>query len=282
MEDRFNTFLVLCRLLNYRRTAEELNLSQPAVTKQIQGIERDYGVKLFSYESRKLSLTKEGMIVENHAKALAFNDQDLRVKLRKPAGRMLRIGATKSIGDFLLAPYLESWISEASHQLSLTVDNTQRLLQMLDDAMIDFAFVEGFFNKGRYAYRVLVQEPFTGICSLDHPFRGKEVDVSQLKGQTLLVREKGSGTRDMLEHALNAMGEDLDVFSRIITSSSLHVIKSLARKNLGISFVYETVAKSDSTLSTFNVKGMSSSHDFSAVWIDGTGSRKDLDDFLKI
>lgn len=282
MEDRFNTFLVLCRLLNYRRTAEELNLSQPAVTKQIQGIERDYGVKLFSYESRKLSLTKEGMIVENHAKALAFNDQDLRVKLRKPAGRMLRIGATKSIGDFLLAPYLESWISEASHQLSLTVDNTQRLLQMLDDAMIDFAFVEGFFNKGRYAYRVLVQEPFTGICSLDHPFRGKEVDVSQLKGLTLLVREKGSGTRDMLEHALNAMGEDLDVFSRIITSSSLHVIKSLARKNLGISFVYETVAKSDSTLSTFNVKGMSSSHDFSAVWIDGTGSRKDLDDFLKI
>lgn len=73
-----------------------------------------------------------------------------------------------------------------------------------------------------------------------------------------------------------------DIFSKIITSSSLHVIKSLARRNLGISFVYEAVAKSDSALSTFNVKVMSLSHDFSAVWIDGADSRKDLDGFLRI
>ena len=104
MDQKLLTFLTLCRTMNYRRAADALHLTQPAVTKQIQSLESQYGVKLFSYDERKLRKTAQGEILERYAMELQYNDAELARLLAAKPKTLLRIGATKSIGDYILIP----------------------------------------------------------------------------------------------------------------------------------------------------------------------------------
>ena len=75
MERKLETFLTLCETLNYRRAAERLHLTQPAVTKQIQALEAEYGAVLFRYDGRRLHKTSKGELLELHAIAQRYNHQ---------------------------------------------------------------------------------------------------------------------------------------------------------------------------------------------------------------
>ena len=77
MDPKLQTFLHLCRTMNYRQTAEQLHLSQPAVTRQIQSLEQQYSVKLFTYDGRRLSKTPACLLLEQYAMTLQYNDADL-------------------------------------------------------------------------------------------------------------------------------------------------------------------------------------------------------------
>ena len=93
MDQKLSTFLTLCSTMNYRRAADALHLTQPAVTKQIQALEAQYGVKLFSYDERKLRKTPQGEILERYAISLQYNDAELTRLLAEKPKTLLRIGA---------------------------------------------------------------------------------------------------------------------------------------------------------------------------------------------
>ena len=78
MDQRLETFLTVCSTMNYRRAAEQLHLTQPAVTKQIQALEALYGVRLFTYDSRKLKKTPQGETLEIYAISQRYQDEELR------------------------------------------------------------------------------------------------------------------------------------------------------------------------------------------------------------
>ena len=102
MDQRLETFLTVCATMNYRKAAEQLHLTQPAVTKQIQALEALYGVRLFTYDSRKLRKTPQGETLEIYAISQRYQDEELRRALKRQEKTSLRIGATKSIGDYIL------------------------------------------------------------------------------------------------------------------------------------------------------------------------------------
>ena len=97
MDQRLETFLTVCATMNYRKAAEQLHLTQPAVTKQIQALEALYGVRLFTYDSRKLRKTPQGETLEIYAISQRYQDEELRRALKRQEKTSLRIGATKSI-----------------------------------------------------------------------------------------------------------------------------------------------------------------------------------------
>ena len=132
MDQKFFTFLTLCRTMNYRRASAELHLTQPAVTKQIQSLEAQYGVKLFSYDERKLRKTAQGEILERYAMELQYNDAELARLLAAKPKTLLRIGATKSIGDYILIPEIRRFLARPENELFFTVDNTAHLLSQQD------------------------------------------------------------------------------------------------------------------------------------------------------
>ena len=102
IDTRIETFLMLCRVMNYRKTAELLNMTQPAVTQHIHFLEEQYGCKLFSYDRRTLTMTKEAELLQKYAENVLYQEKKLKAELEHSDGVSLSIGATKTIGEYVI------------------------------------------------------------------------------------------------------------------------------------------------------------------------------------
>ena len=271
LDYRLQTFLTLCETMHYTRAAERLCITQPAVTQHIHFLEQHYGCRLFVYQGKTLRLTEEGERLKRMAASLAYNSRKMDEAMNEPAPVRLCVGATKSIGEYVIAPLISQFVRQhPTTALSLAVDNTQVLLRALDQGELDFALVEGFFDKDKYGHRLLRQEQFFGVCAPDHPFAGREVTFEELFSQTILVREQGSGTRAILEDVLHERNHTLDSFVRVLEISDFTVLKSLATQGIGVTFVYAPVAQTEldaGSLASFTLQGLDIRREFNFVYL---------------
>lgn len=263
---RMDTFLLLCQLMNYRKTADALGITQPAVTQQIHFLERKYGQKLFTYQNSRLQKTDAAVTLEQYARAMRLQEQHLRDKLSSRV-RELKVGATKTIGDYVLKEDIRRYLSREDHALSLVVDNTEHLLQMLDENQLDFAVIEGYFDRSQFDSQLFRREPFVGICPKAHSFAGREVSLEELFQETIIHREAGSGTRAILEQQLQGYNESLSRFQRQICISSFQVILDLVKHGYGVSFVYRVLANSDPEIAQFTLQGEPIVREFNIVYL---------------
>lgn len=280
VDHRIDTFLTLCECMNYRKTAELLHITQPAVTQQIHFLEQEYSCKLFTFENRKLQKTKSAETLEMYARAMRRQDISLRESLSKPQRQTLKIGATKTIGDYYLHDHIHQYLQNDKNDLTFIVDNTKHLLTLLDKNKLDFTIVEGFFDKDRYDSILLRKEPFVGICRKDHPFCGKAVTMEQMLSETIIHREEGSGTRAILEQKLMGYNESLHRFPRQICISSFKQILDLVKTGFGISFVYSILADSDPDLGQFQLEGEPIIREFNIVYLKHADLRQKIDWFF--
>ena len=177
LDYRVKTFLTLYKEMNYRKTAELLNMTQPGVTQHIHFLENYYGVKLFqwsgkalrrTYEADRLKMYLEGIVADERVLFRDFLTQD-RVQLD--------VGVTKTIGDYVINSEIIDFIRNTDHNINLIIDNTENLLEKIENAELDFAIIEGVFDKQRYKHRLFKKESFVGVCSVDHRFANKTVSV---------------------------------------------------------------------------------------------------------
>ncbi|MBR2132432.1 MAG: LysR family transcriptional regulator [Oscillospiraceae bacterium] len=276
---RIDTFLLLCDLMNYRKTADALGITQPAVTQQIHYLERSYGIKLFEYQNSRLRKTDAAVLLEKHARTMRLQDQLLRQKFSSQV-RSLRVGATKTIGDYVLKDEIEQFLRQDCTELTLIVDNTERLLKLLDQNELDFAVVEGYFDHRLYDNQLLRKEPFVGICPVNHPFAGQNIPISELFQETIIHREAGSGTRAILEEKLLGYNESLDRFKHQICISSFPVILDLVKKGIGVSFVYEVLANSDPNIAKFAIKNEPIVREFNVVYLKNADLHEQIEWFF--
>ena len=280
MDSRLHTFLTLCQTMNYRIAAEQLHLSQPAVTKQIQALEQALHTKLFRYDGHMLHKTEACLLLERYAISQQYQFEELQLAMTGRKRLKLRVGATKTIGDYVLLDAIKSYLSDPSHELSLVVDNTKHLLQMLDENQLDFAVIEGNFSKTKYDSYLLRMESFVGICAKNSPLCGRTVSVGDLLKETIIVREEGSGTRRIFEERLAASGYELRDFTRDISISSFISVKALVAGNIGISFLYRSVVAGEDNIGTFTVPGITEPHPFHVVYTRNTNARNHAKQFL--
>jgi len=280
MEQKLQTFLMLCRTMNYRLAAERLHLSQPAVTKQIQSLEQALQTKLFFYDGHTLHKTENCLLLERYAVSQRYQFEELQLGIANRKRLKLRIGATKTIGDYVLIDSIRDYLRDPSHELSLVVDNTKHLLQMLDENQLDFAVIEGTFSKTKYDSYLLRMEPFVGICAKNSPLWGKHLSAGKLLNETIIVREEGSGTRRIFEERLAASGYELSDFSRQVSISSFVSVKALVAAGIGISFLYRSVVAGENDIGSFTVDGLTEPHAFHVVYTRNTNARNYAEQFL--
>ena len=282
LDPRWNTFLVLCETMNYTKAAQRLCLTQPAVTHHIHHLEDHYGCRLFTYEGKVLRLTEAGLRLREFTRSMAYNSQKIEAAMGAEAPVSLRVGTSKTIGEYVIAPKVERFLrAHPEASFSLLVDNTTVLLQALEEGRLDFVLVEGFFERSRYETRLFRQESFFGVCPPGHRLAGRSVPLDELAGERLILREEGSGTRAIFEDALHRQNRTLRSFDSVVTISDFVTIKSLVADGLGVSFLYEPVVKQElarGTLAQFTLADAPMSgafyfvclkdNLFSGVWAD--------------
>ena len=266
LDYRVLTFLTLYDEMNYRRTAGKLNMTQPGVTQHIHYLENYYGVKLFEYNGRQLTRTKQAEQLKRYFESVRAEEISLKEDLVQADRLHLRVGATKTIGEFVIVPEVREFLQQGNHSLDLIVDNTENLLAMLSRGELDFAVIEGVFDKERYPHHLFKKERFVGICGRHHPFAGQTVSLAEIFREGLIVRERGSGTRRLLEQAIWDRGYSLDSFQSSSSISNFSVICEMVATNGAISFAYEPIANSRDDLATFTVEGMEIQGEFNFVY----------------
>ena len=266
LDYRVLTFLTLYDEMNYRRTAQKLNMTQPGVTQHIHYLEKYYGVKLFEYDGRQLKRTKQAEQLKRYFESVRAEEISLKEDFIQADSVHLRVGATKTIGEFVIVPEVREFLQQENHSLDLIVDNTENLLAMLSRGELDFAVIEGVFDKERYPHHLFKKERFVGICGRRHPFAAQTVSLGEIFREGLIVRERGSGTRRLLEQAISDRGYSLDSFQSCSSISNFSVICELVAKNGAITFAYEPIANSRDDLATFAVDGIKIQGEFNFVY----------------
>ena len=279
LDYRMETFLTLCQTLNYRATAQMLHITQPAVTQQIHCLEDYYGCRLFSYDKRHLSMTPEAELIRRHLNSMNYQEKHLLRTLKTPKGHELKIGVTKTIGEYVITAQVEGFLKEENNRISVETDNTKRILEYLDHGEIDFALVEGFFSHSKYQCRQYLREPFVGFCSLGHPFAGEISPMERLFQENIIVREKGSGTRSILKRMLEENNHTLSDFSRVTHIGNFRLLQHLVASGCGITFAYQAFENSHFPISPFQVDGWNISRDFYYVYLPNTSALQSVELF---
>lgn len=269
---RLLTFMDLHETMNYTKTASNLHITQPAVTQHIKYLERKYQVSLFHYERKHLELTKEGEYLYQHALTLLANAEKLLEDIQHVSDETerIRMGATMTIGEYLVPQFLIAlYDKNPSLDLQLTLENTELLLEEVREGNVDFALIEGLFNKEEFHTQLLKKEEMVLILPPHHELLEKKIiHVEDLLKERIFVREPGSGTRDVFVQALAQYNLSLHNFDSCVQINHINMIKKLVEGGLGISFLYQSaIAKEldNGSLVTRKVRGFRLMREFNMV-----------------
>ena len=276
LDFRMETFLEVCKDMNFTKTARRLNMTQPAVSQHIHWLEEAYGTRLFSYQGKKMSLTPAGEMLKNSAATMSHDILLLREKMQESTRkkRELKIGLTLTIAEFEAAKSMARYLNEnETYSMLLSVGNTRELLKELEEGKIDFALVEGNFPRDIYHHQLYATEPYIAVCAADDPLARGCHTIDELLGRRLVTREAGSGTRNILEHYLEMKSLEVTDFSSLVEAGSIGLIKQLTEYGCGITFLYRMAVEKEleeGSLCEIKMDDMNITHDFTFIWREGS------------
>lgn len=227
---RLKVFYTVARRLNFTRAAAELFISQPAVTRHIRELENEYKVSLFERSgNKKISLTPAGETLLAYTTQLLDTyrelEYDMNMLVNKHSG-ILHIGASNTVAQYVLPPLLAQFHKKFKDiQVLLVTGNTEDIEQAMLNHAIEVGVVEGIVHNPQIKYEAFLQDELVLVSAMNNPAIKKEtLKPDELKNYAILLREPGSGTREVIAHALkqhNIKLSDLKVEMQISGSESI-------------------------------------------------------------
>jgi LysR family transcriptional regulator, low CO2-responsive transcriptional regulator len=233
-------FEAVARNLSFSRAAEELHLTQPAVSMQVQSLEELAGLPLTEQAGKKVRLTAAGEEIARQARRIAEQLREAgeaMAALKGVESGRLKIGVVSTAKYFSPALLAEFRRRHPGVELQLTVNNRGSIVHNLADNAIDLAIMGTPPNEFETVAKIFADHPLVFIAAPDHPLAGKRnVDPKRLAEETLLIREPGSGTRGALERFLEE--HQVPAGARMELGSN-ETIKQAVMAGLGVSFISE-------------------------------------------
>lgn len=267
LDFRLETLLAVCEYMNYTKAAAKLNVTQPGVSQHIKYLEDLYGIKIFNHVGKRIELTRQGEILLQAAKALKHDSMHLQEKLKDSTRKTITFGATLTVSEYMVRGSINNLIENNYASLKMHVSNTEKLVNQLNKGLIDFAIVEGYFEKKEFASLLFTQEEYICVASKDYPY--DQVSIEDLFKETLIVREHGSGTREILDRFLQEKNYSFDDFHHQIELGNIRLIKGLVKQGRGITFIYKVAVKDDlenDALKEIKVTDFNLKHDISFIY----------------
>lgn len=269
LDHRVFTFMKVCETLNYTKASKALHITQPAVSSHIKYLEELLQTKLFQFRGKQCFLTKDGKAFLDFSHTVNNDFQHFQLSLKQEMSPY-HFGTTLTIGEYFMPDILSKLLLRMPQlELKMLIDNTTNILNAIDQGKIDFGIIEGAFSRERYDFKIYHTEPFVAVSSPKLQLNKGTISYEDLLALPLIIRERGSGTRDVLEIALKQHHITLNDFNHIIEIGNLNTIKSLVKNNIGISFFYNSVVQEEIASKTLTLLPLSEKpifHDFSFVW----------------
>lgn len=246
MTDRhLRIYLAVYQTENITRAAEQLHMTQPAVTRVIQEIENDYGIRLFERLNKRLSVTEAGKLFYAHALHIVdvFDRMEKGIRNWDEIG-VIRIGASISLGNTLI-PQVNAQFrrSHPSLQVYTMISNSVSLQQALMENRIDFALMEGDVQAEMLCREAISRGRLVPILPPDDPRANEEgLLLRDFEHDALVLREQGSAARMYLDHVFALHGLRTEP---IMESVSTQAILRAVHAGLGVSFLPERLVRAD-------------------------------------
>ena len=262
-------FITVADLGSMTSAAKALFISQPTVSQAITELETHYGIKLFERLSKRLYLTEKGSQLLSYARHVTslLEEMEQVIKNSEKSGSMM-VGATLTIGESLLPELISSFNKEyPSLKVKAIIKNTWDIEELIIKNSVELAIVEGAVHSPD-----IVSEPFENdelvlVCGKGHPLYGANSLVpAALADIDFIVREKGSGTRELFD---NTMSANEIKWQPSWECNGSDILKSAALRGLGVAVISKRLVKQElknKALHVLEIKGITLRRKFSIIY----------------
>ncbi|MEO5341170.1 MAG: selenium metabolism-associated LysR family transcriptional regulator [Magnetococcus sp. MYC-9] len=254
-DTRLRVFHAVAKQLSFTRAAEELYLTQPAITFQIRQLEEHFDTRLFDRHHNRISLTEVGHVVFEYAERILELYHETEKSVHEMTGvtrGFIKLGVSTTIGEYLLPTILSGY-----HELfpevrvRMTVHNTSTVVRKLEDATVDLGMVEGPVNNSNLTVMHCMDDELVVIVSPHNPLADwEEIPLQRLVGSPFISREEGSGTRAVVEDLLNQTECPYGQLNMVLELGSTEAVKCAVESNVGFGIVSAASLRKESRLQT--------------------------------
>lgn len=273
--NQLRIFVKVAELQHVTRAAEELNLTQPAVTAQMRALEHAFAVDLIEPVGRRIRLTGAGRIFYEEARQVLLHVEALERSMDDLAhlrSGHLAVGATLSIGEYLL-PQLLATLKQQYPQIqtSALIANTATIEERLLDYSLDLGLVEWEIRSEELEVIPWIRDELVVIVPPNHPWLAGEAEaitVEQLVQEPFVAREVGSGTRALTERRLGAAAK----LNIVLELNNTNAIKQAVQVGIGVAIMSATLVTAElqrGQLRQLRVTGLDLGRHFSLVYRKG-------------
>lgn len=282
---RLTVFRAVAAELSFRKAAEALHLSQPAVSQQVRALEEETGVRLFDRggsesHGSQIALTQAGQVLLGYANTSAATLEEARqalAGLNHAVAGELRLAASTTVAQYVLPRILGAFLRQHPQvKLSLRSGNTEQVAAAVAEGRIALGIIEGPAMRRDVKTERMVRDEMALIVGALDPWasrRPRRIAAAELTTARLLLRERGSGSRRVVERALKKAGLPLRSLHVAMELDSTEAILSGVEAGLGVGFVSRWALGKALRLGTVRVvavEGVTVVRDFSFIRLAGT------------
>jgi len=252
---RLQVFYTVAQMLSFTKAADSLHMTQPAVTFQVRQLEEYFNTRLFDRTHNRISLTDAGERVLEYAEKIFVLYSEMENAVREITGDIsgvLIIGASTTIAEYMLP----SLLGDFKHRypevnLQLKVSNTEGIVSMVENNVIDLGVVEAPVANKNLVVEVCRNDNLVAIVSPNHPLANdKEVNISRLLEYPYICREEGSGTREVINEYMHEANVDLSGLHISMELGSPEAVKGTVEAGMGVSIVSRATIHKELALGT--------------------------------
>ncbi|MCQ4142617.1 LysR family transcriptional regulator [Chryseobacterium sp. EO14] len=276
---RLKVFHTVASRSSFTKASEELNISQPAVTKHIKEIENQLNTKLFDRKGTSIQLTQSGKILFEYAEKIRNIYRDLEFEIhqinQKHQGKLI-IGASTTVAQYILPEILAKFKSYYKDlKIELITHNTEMISELLKDGKIDLGIIEGESQSAYFDYQKFKADEIVLVAKANHPLANKTLNVKDLYELELILREQGSGSLEFIQNRLKEKGiiaENLNVVMQLGSSESIknYLLHSDALAFLSVSTILNELKNNQLTI--IDIKNFSIERNFHFILPKGEQS----------
>jgi DNA-binding transcriptional LysR family regulator len=260
INDPLKTFVTVVEHKNSSRAAEEIYLSHPDVSLQIQSLEEELGTKLVNSSSNHLELTQAGEIYYGYAKQILLLQDKAKQEIKQLSNVVtgeLKVGASYTIGEYILPFVVAEFAAQYPKvEIETAIANTEEIIQAVRANHLDIALVEGEVNHSDLEIRPIMEDEIILVVPNQHPLARLPIATSEhLQDQVWILRESGSGTRAFSDKLIKEWG--INVRKTYIFGSG-QAVKQAVTAGLGIALVSRWIVRKElnaKELKSIRIKG---------------------------